>query len=81
MTFVIGLPGFVGGYAAPSAATGVPAIMCEPMLLDVRHTPMRIDASVRGMEIAPPTPMLRDIRPTPQRLNVYVRPMKLDCDT
>lgn len=78
---IIGLPGFVGGYAAPSAATGIPAIMCEPMLLDVRITHMRLGASVRVMEIAPPTPMLHDIRPTPQRLNVYVRPMKLDCDT
>jgi len=78
---IIGLPGFVGGYAAPSGATGVPAIMCEPMLLNIHPTPMRLDASVRVMEIAPPTPMLLDIQPTPQRLNVYVRPIKLDCDT
>lgn len=77
---IIGLPAYVGEYAFTPAATGIPPIMCRPLILDLAVQPLTIDWFVEPLFIEPPDTLDMDLTVAPLAIDLFVEPLTLDCD-
>lgn len=76
---IIGLPGWIAD-AGASAATGVPTIICEPLILNLHIDPLTLDVHVQPLRSLGIDPLILDARVDPLVLDVYVPPLRIRCD-
>lgn len=66
--------------AAASTGTGVPSIICEPLLFNLHIDPLTLDVFVQPLRSLGIDPLILDARVDPLALDVYIQPLRIRCD-